>query len=137
MIRLTVFHPFLVLFCFGAGFSSLAAGAVERAESRSVFLSSIADIPLMPGFEEMEADLVLFDKPDGRIVEAYALGPSVTAEDVKVFYESVLPRFGWRLEGEGAFIRNTERITLEIAKTEEKTVIRYRISPGIGVFAPR
>lgn len=137
MIRLALFSSFLVLFCLGAGAFFLPAGAVDPSESRPVFLSSIADIPLMPGFEEMEADLVLFDKPDGRIVEAYALGPSVGGEDVNAFYESVLPRFGWRLESGGAFIRNTERITLEIAKTEEKTVIRYRISPGTGVLTPR
>lgn len=111
------------------GLFLLSSACVFGAEASPRFLSAMADIPLVPGFEEMEADSVLFDKPDGRIVEAYALGPSKGADIVLAYYKSVLPRFGWREERTGVFIRSAERITIETAQKEGKIVIRYRISP--------
>lgn len=97
--------------------------------SEPVFLSALSDVPLMPGFEEMEADLTLFDKPGGRIVEAYALGPRVSASDVSHYYVTILPRFGWGLSTPGVFVRHTERVAIETAQAKGRTLIRYTLSP--------
>ena len=48
------------------------------------FISSIDDLPLMPGLVEEEGGMV-FDSPSGRIVEAFATG-NVSPGEVLSFY---------------------------------------------------
>jgi hypothetical protein len=109
---------------------SLPAAGKSAEESRSArFLSALPDVPLMEGFEEMEADLTLFDKPDGRIAQAYALGPDVSFRSVTDYYKTILPRFGWSFEAPGAFVRNAEKLSIEIARAGGRGVIRYTLSP--------
>ncbi len=106
----------------------VAVQIVEKSGSAQ-FLSALPDIPLMEGFEEMEGDLTLFDKPDGRIAQSYALGPDVSSQVVNDYYKTVLPRFGWSFEAPGAFVRNAEKLTIETARAGGRGVIRYTLSP--------
>ena len=49
-------------------------GAPVVAQEGNAFVAGIEDLPLMGGLiEDVDAGLV-FDKPEGRIVEAYATG---------------------------------------------------------------
>ena len=77
----------------------------------------------------MEGDLTLFDKPDGRIAQAYALGPDVSSKVVTDYYRTILPRFGWSFESPGAFVRNAEKLSIETARAGGRGVIRYTLSP--------
>lgn len=119
------------LFLWAEGCLAASPGLqASGPSSDSLFLSSLPDVPLMPGFEEMEADLTLFDKPDGRIVEAYALGPRTSAVDVTDYYRTILPRFGWVSTASGIFIRQAERVVIETAQAKGRTLIRYTLSPS-------
>src|SRR5919106_2367086 len=62
------------------------------------YVAGIADLPLMPGLEELPDAGVVFDKPAGRIVDAYAQG-RVTPASVLDFYGKALPQLGWRAAG--------------------------------------
>ncbi|MDH5749772.1 MAG: hypothetical protein OEY85_10740, partial [Rhodospirillales bacterium] len=58
------------------GLSSGQAAAAElAAEAPAVpFVSGMEDLPLMPGLEEVAASSIVFDTPQGRIVETFATG---------------------------------------------------------------
>ena len=64
------------------------------AQEAAGFVSTIEDLPLMPGLIEEEGGMV-FDSARGRIVDAYATGP-VSEAAVKEFYDDTLPQLGWR-----------------------------------------
>ena len=71
-----------------------------RAEDAAAgFLGGVEDLPLMAGLTEVTEARMVFDKPAGRIVEAFAVG-QLEPEAVRVFYRQALPQLGWaRLEG--------------------------------------
>ena len=81
------------------------------AQDAAGFVSTIEDLPLMPGLIEEEGGLV-FDSARGRIVEAYATGP-VSAGAVRDFYDETLPQLGWRRLGDSVFRRENEILKVE------------------------
>lgn len=92
------------------------------------FVAEIEDLPLMPGLSEVEGAGVVFDKPSGRIVEAYARG-AVTAEAVMAFYRNTLPQLGWA-QGQGTtFKREGERLAVEFLKGEGPLTLRFVLRP--------
>lgn len=101
-------------------------GAVRAAD---VFLSVIDDLPVMNGMTEVEDAAVSFETANGRIAEAVIVG-AVSVEDVRAFYDAVLPQFGWQRQSDGSFVREGERLRLEImASTAGQTSARYSLSP--------
>lgn len=52
------------------------------------------DIPLMAGLAENNAEAMLFDSPDGRIISAQAKG-RVSLKGALQYYSVVLPTLGW------------------------------------------
>jgi len=93
------------------------------------FLSVIDDVPLMPGLTERPDAAVVFDKPEGRIVEAEATGRLARAEVLK-FYAASLPQLGWRARGEGRFLREREELALSITSGAGGGVtVRFTLSP--------
>ncbi|NQU60068.1 MAG: hypothetical protein HQ512_02980 [Rhodospirillales bacterium] len=91
--------------------ASLAPALVSPAQAQSAFISTIDDLPLMPGLVEEEGGVV-FDSPSGRIVEAYASG-DVSPGEVLSFYDETLPQLGWRSLGGHVFRREGEVLKLE------------------------
>ena len=87
-----------------------------RAEG---FLSAIDDMPLAEGVVEIEDGTLVFDKPEGRIVQVTALrGGASTPALIWQFYLNTLPNLGWQngtqAPGSLTFTRKGEilRITL-------------------------
>ena len=64
-------------------------GSLLKAEDAGAYFTGIDDLPVMPGLVELVDAGVVFDKPSGRIVEAFAAG-DVSAEEVFEFYRQVL-----------------------------------------------
>lgn len=110
----------------------LAAAAVPAAWAQNKpagFLSVIDDVPLMPGLSERADAAVVFDKPEGRIVEAEASGRLTRAEVLK-FYASSLPQLGWRTRGEGKFLRDREELVLSfVSGSGGSLTVRFTLSP--------
>ena len=103
------------------------AAQTPRAQEAS-YLVQLPDLPLMPGLTEIEDAGIAFDKPDGRIVEAYAGGP-VEARAVRAFYRETLPQLGWRLAGADVFAREGERLRLEFLAASEGLTLRFVLTP--------
>ena len=111
--------------------SWLLAGADSRAEDG--FLAVADDLPLMAGLIENVQAGLLYDKPSGRIVEAYASG-ALSAYDVVRFYASTMPELGWRRQGAVAtndlqFEREGERLTIEVRELAGTVTVRYSLAP--------
>jgi hypothetical protein len=77
------------------------------------FVEGIDDLPLMPGLVGMADQSLVFDKPDGRIVQAVAAG-RVQASAVRSFYADTAPQLGWKSAGEGRFTRDGESLRIEL-----------------------
>ncbi|AFK55400.1 hypothetical protein [Tistrella mobilis] len=142
---MTVFRTMIVLAALAiAGPMTIGLSPVEAADTE--FLGQVEDLPLAPGLAE-DAGGFTFDKPDGRIVEAYAVG-RVTGAQVMRFYRDALPQLGWRevggaaaASGAGAgiaaFTRGTERLTIDTAEQSSgRLVVHFVLAPAEGAARP-
>ncbi len=125
IIAATVF----LLLPLGIGPPAFAGGG-ERASAgaKEAFLAGLEDVPLMPGLAEIEDAGVVFDKPEGRIVEAYARG-ELSAAQVLSFYNATLPQLGWRAESGGRFRREGEVLRLAFTTAGKRLTVRFSLSP--------
>jgi hypothetical protein len=123
MIRVPVLLPALV-----AGLLWTASPAAPAAGSG--FVVGIGDLPLMAGLAPVAGQVVLFDKPDGRIVQAVARG-DVAAEAVSGFYARTLPQLGWRPAGPDRYLRDGEVLALEFVGPAERgpVTVRFTLNP--------
>ena len=66
------------------------------------FLSAAPDVPLAAGLEELADGVMVFDKPQGRIVQITTVpNGQAAARDIRDFYRASLPNLGWQSVGEG------------------------------------
>lgn len=104
---------------------TLRFGAALAADA---FVPGIDDLPLMPGLVA-EADALVFDKPDGRIVQATALG-SLESRAVRDFYDSALPQLGWQRQSAGRYVREGEALAITIESAGGRITVQFTLSPG-------
>ena len=101
----------LCLALLALAFASIATYAADA------FVTGTEDLPLMPGLAIVDGAGVVFDTPQGRIVEAYAKG-TARRDAVLDFYAATLPQLGWqalsrtsyRREGEICASSSTRRV---------------------------
>lgn len=98
------------------------------ADEAGAFVAGVEDLPLMTGLKEVPEAGVVFDKPSGRIVEAYAEG-AVTRAAVDAFYLSTLPQLGWRAKAEALFSREGEQLRLVYLGVDGDLVVRFTLQP--------
>jgi len=102
----------------------LPAGASLAAE----FVAGTEDLPLMPGLAVVAGSSLVFDKPQGRIVEAQASG-KVSRGAVQSFYEATLPQLGWTSAGANAWRREGERLRLDFHERDGELTVGFSLSP--------
>lgn len=102
----------------------LAATAVRAEE----FVAGTEDVPLMPGLRFITGSELVFDKPEGRIVEAKAQG-ALTRAKVQAFYAASLPQLGWKKIGADQWQREAERLKLDFRGPDGRLTVGFTISP--------
>ncbi len=112
----------------GAAVLALALARVPAGAADERFVHAVADLPLPPGLVEVEGTGVVFDKPGGRIVEAYARG-AVDRYTVTRFYHGTLPQLGWRRLDRLVFEREGEVLRIRFGGTDGDLTVRFSISP--------
>ncbi len=105
------------------------ASAGNAARAAGAFVAGTEDLPLMPGLVMVEGAGVVFDTPQGRIVEAYAKG-TVRHNAVLDFYAATLPQLGWRALGRSSYRREGETLRLELYDEVPNLTVRFYLSPG-------
>ncbi|WP_417430532.1 hypothetical protein [Kiloniella sp.] len=117
------------LFGLVLGGALMVASPVLASEGG--FFTGSGGVPIVPGMEEMEELGVVFDKPEGRIVEAFASG-HLSQVDVREFYGRALPQLGWDVVGEGLFVREGEVLKIEILEGVEnsRSILRIILAPS-------
>lgn len=119
----------LALSALGAqGPAPSALAQVAADEAAAAFMAGVADLPLMPGLAEVPDAGVVFDKPAGRIVEAYAEG-AVSRAAVIAFYLGTLPNLGWRAKADALFQREGEVLRLGFMGDDGALVVRFTLQP--------
>ena len=102
------------------------------------FVAGIEDLPVMPGLESLPEESVVFDKPEGRIVEVlqnvrHALGRGALDEaEVLEFYGRTLPELGWQKLSDSRFQREGEVLSLELTQSGDGLLVAFRLAPAEG-----
>ncbi len=111
----------------------LVLAAAPAALAEDGFIMAIDDLPLMPGLTEMREAGLAFDKPQGRIVEAYAAG-AVAGDAVEAFYEKTLPQLGWSMAispaGVARWHRDGEVLRVDVLANEGPVMVRFYLTPN-------
>jgi hypothetical protein len=92
------------------------------------YSEAIEDLPLMPGMVEKKDDVLIFDKPDGRIVET-SIETDAPPAEVKKFYEESLPPLGWHTLSLSLYAREDETLKIKIERKDETTLVRFVLKP--------
>jgi hypothetical protein len=106
----------------------LALLAPTGAALAGEFVAGTEDLPLMPGLAAVAGSSLMFDKPQGRIVEAQATG-KVKRRDVQSFYRATLPELGWIPAGANAWRRDGEQLRLDFHGRDGSLTIGFSLSP--------
>jgi len=106
----------------------LPALAIGAAPARAQqFVPGTEDVPLMRELAPVRDSDLVFDKPEGRIIEASARG-KVTKSAVRSFYASTLPELGWKASGE-SWTRETETLHLDFAGRDGDLWVTFTLLP--------
>ena len=119
---------FVVLAAMGPLGNAGLGPRTAAAEEATAYVAGIDDLPLMAGLEAVPDAGVVFDKPSGRIVEAYAEG-AVSRAEVAAFYAATLPQLGWRARQSNVFQREGERLSLIFLGGDGDLVVRFTLEP--------
>lgn len=92
------------------------------------FVAGTEDVPLMPGLKFVAGSDLVFDKPEGRIVEAQAQG-ALSRAKVQAFYAASLPQLGWKKISADQWQRDAERLKLEFRGQDGRLTVGFTLSP--------
>ncbi len=88
----------------------------------------IDDLPLMPQMRERPDETLVFDKPNGRIVEINAEVPG-SAAIVMDFYRTALPPLGWKALPNNKFLRDHEVLEITVEPQGGSSLVRFNLTP--------
>jgi hypothetical protein len=106
--------------------ATLLATALAFAEGN--FVPGTEDLPLMPGLAAVAGSEIVFDKPEGRIVEAQASG-KVKRDAVQKFYGDTLPGLGWTASGPQRWRREAEALAIDIKGRDGAVTVGFTLTP--------
>ena len=115
-------------FCLAALTVLTPLAVPAQAPAGDAYVEGIPDLPLMPGLTAVPESGLVFDKPAGRIVQAFAEG-SMTMQSVMTFYDETLPQLGWQRAGVGDYLREGERLKLDLSQTARGVTVQFQLFP--------
>jgi hypothetical protein len=105
-----------------------AIALVASTASAADFVAGTEDVPLMPGLADVAGSSLVFDKPQGRIVEAQARGALQQAK-VRDFYAATLPQLGWKALGADRWQREGEVLRIDYGGRDGDLTVGFTLSP--------
>jgi len=107
----------------------LAGPVTTGSRAADAFFEALYDVPIMNGLEEVKEQAMLFDKPGGRIASVVAASKTVTANQITTFYDEALPQLGWKKTAQNQYVRDEDKLVLELVKRPPLTVVHFTLSP--------
>lgn len=101
-----------------------------KADFEQRFFNGFDALPIMQGLEALSVYDMIFDHPDGRIIEAGAEG-NLDIDSIKEFYEETLPQLGWEEIEQNKYQREGEILEIEFIRSNPPVIIRFRLYPEI------
>lgn len=113
----------------------LSSSVLAQSSATNGVTENIEGFPIMAGLVESYAKIVMFDKPEGRIIESEVAGPG-TVEAAKEFYDESLNQIGWNLLPNGEentlkFVKEGELLSLEFGASQNYVVINISLVPYV------
>jgi hypothetical protein len=102
--------------------------SLPAAAATGEFVAGTEDVPLMPGLQPVAGSSLVFDKPQGRIVEAQAAGKT-SRDAVHDFYAATLPQLGWKAAGGNVWRRDGEVLRLDFHDHDGALTVGFTLSP--------
>lgn len=124
---LTVLGFALSFLPFGA-YSAHAQGQVSKKDT---FFETLYDVPVMAGLEEIKAEALLFDKPDGKIAFVKAASKTLSVSKITEFYAQTLPQMGWKKTKENQYVRGNEQLQIDVKSQNPFTIVEFTLSPAL------
>ena len=99
------------------------------ANGEPEYVAGIGDLPLMEGLIEDPDAAIIYDKPEGRIVEAVAHG-DVAPDKVETFYRTTLVQLGWQaIDDYLSFTREGELLTITVEGQGDAATVSFSLAP--------
>lgn len=127
MTPMRFFVPLFLTLVLAASPSVITTAAAGEASSIT-FVPGTEDVPLMAGLIPLREGGLVFDKPEGRIVQAMAKG-MVTRAAVRRFYRASLAELGWVPVGPNQWSREGERLKVDFRGHDGDLTIAFTLSP--------
>lgn len=108
--------------------SGAAFAEAEKPQNQAYF-SVLTDIPLMPDMKEMTDQAFVFDKAEGRVVEAVGLLSVSSSLNATEYYKIALEQLGWKPLKTGVFQRNNEQLVVKAEKLAHGVLVSFQLSP--------
>tara|TARA_B100000780_G_scaffold271972_1_gene233537 strand:+ start:657 stop:1142 length:486 start_codon:yes stop_codon:yes gene_type:complete len=108
------------------------AKAFDRYQENTdgtLFFETLQDVPVMQGLVELEDYTLVFDKPEGRIIEMVAKIEDGNIDDTRQFYRRSLPQLGWSRSSEDHYIRGDEHLYLNFEREAQEAYLRITVEP--------
>jgi hypothetical protein len=94
------------------------------------FFPSVNDVPLIEGGVELVEETVVFDQPQGRVIELSALVGGRSPQQIEEFYQHTLPQLGWVMHGANIYKREGEMLRLNVTNSgRQQALLRLSIGP--------
>src|SRR5215472_11376192 len=107
----------------------VGAFLVAAIPVRADFVPGTEDLPLMKELASVVGTDVVFEKPEGRIVEATARG-KVSKSAVRSFYGETLPQLGWKPAASAdTWTRDTETLHLVFEGRDGDLWVTFSVVP--------
>lgn len=125
-------YLFIFALCALSGLTqTTSAQPSDEQGHKQIFFSALHDIPLMDGMTEIQDETMMFDKPGGRIIDAYAISDRLSSQDITLYYNATLPQFGWGKTDNLHFYRDKEILSLSFPKHDDATLLKISIRPSL------
>ena len=108
---------------------SLEGASVDRRTDGTSFFETLQDVPVMPGLTELEDYKLVFDKPEGRIVEMVAKIEGASIDDVRNYYSRSLPQLGWVMTAPDNYMRGGEHLSFNFEREQNDSFVRMTVQP--------
>jgi hypothetical protein len=103
--------------------------AVAQRTDPTLFFETLQDVPVMPGLTELEDYTLVFDKPEGRIIEMVARIDGASVSDVRDYYRRSLPQLGWVMASQDSYTRGEEHLSLNFESEQNDSFLRMTVQP--------